>query len=405
MRCLVGLPARGDDFFDRQELVDLIWQRLEAGHILLAAPRRFGKTSVMYRLLDQPRQGWHPVHLDAESIREPVGFVIAVLQTLLADRRLRNFLIARWKAAGQWTRSLLDDVEIQTPWEVTLKLSLKERLGPNWPEVAGILLRHLREYDGGERPLIIIDELPVMLFLFRDNNVPPSDVRAFLYWFRHLRIDPDVGLTNCRFLVGGSIGIEHYLADLAAADSFNDLERVPLAEFAPERARQFLRDLLDELDIELSPASQRRVLSLIGAPIPYFIQVFVAELVSARAEGHDVAGPRHLETIYRDRVLGAACKTYFQHYYERLRRYDRATEQAAKALLKSIALAQPMPVRREDLRALFARSLGESSSDEAFATLIADLENDFYVRFRPDTASYEFSSKILCDWWRRYYAF
>ncbi|MDO9229871.1 MAG: hypothetical protein Q7U03_09945 [Syntrophales bacterium] len=70
---IVGTPARGADFFDREELVGLLWKRLETGNILLAAPRRFGKTSVMYRLLDRPEPGWKPIHVDAESIREPDG--------------------------------------------------------------------------------------------------------------------------------------------------------------------------------------------------------------------------------------------------------------------------------------------------------------------------------------------
>ncbi|MBI1924124.1 ATP-binding protein [Candidatus Poribacteria bacterium] len=58
LRNIVGPPARRDDFFDREETVELLWERLASGNVLLAAPRRFGKTSLMYRLIDEPRDGW-----------------------------------------------------------------------------------------------------------------------------------------------------------------------------------------------------------------------------------------------------------------------------------------------------------------------------------------------------------
>lgn len=404
-RNIVGPPARGDDFFDREEIVEALWERLEAGNILLAAPRRFGKTSLMYRLLDDPRKGWKPVHVDAESIREPVNFIIALLEALMADHQIRNFLVAHWRKAGGWLRGFVDEAQLTGPWDVGLRIRLKERMGPDWQERGQALLRALRDYDDHGRLLLIVDELPVMLHLFRDNDVSDAEARAFLYWFRKLRTDPGVGLSNCRFLIGGSIGIEHYLSRLGAADSFNDFERVALPELAPDRAKELLSKLLKQRKLSLSAACQRRILHLVGAPIPYFIQIFVSEIAMARATRHAPIGPKRLEAIYHDRVLGAACKTYFQHYYDRLRRYDKAQEHAAKELLKAMALAHPQPVRRSDLRAISRQALPGSAHDDAFARLMGDLENDFYIRYFRDSDGYAFASKILCDWWRRYYAF
>ncbi|HSD45524.1 MAG TPA: hypothetical protein VLB87_02845, partial [Pyrinomonadaceae bacterium] len=67
----VGAPVRGNDFYGRDALVDLIWTKLKSGNILLAAPRRFGKTSVMYRLIDEPRYDFKIVHADLEHMTEP----------------------------------------------------------------------------------------------------------------------------------------------------------------------------------------------------------------------------------------------------------------------------------------------------------------------------------------------
>jgi hypothetical protein len=401
---IVGPPARGEDFFDREELVELLWNRLEGGNVLLAAPRRFGKTSLMYRLLDDPRPGWAPVHVDAESIREPVNFIIALLDALVRDQHIRDFLRRRLKGAAQWAREFVDAVELSGPWDAGAKVKFKERIKAHWQDRGAALLRTLCNYDKADRLLIVIDELPVMLSLFRDNEVSDADARAFLYWFRKLRTDPQVGLTNCRFLIGGSLGIEHYLSQLDAADSFNDFERVGLPELPQPKAAELVRRLLAARDLKLSTAAQRKMLELMGAPIPYFIQIFVSGVAGAVADGITNIGPKHIEAIYEDRLLGAACKTYFQHYYDRLRHYEKPQEQAAKALLKALALAQPEPVGRDKLRAIYRKTLGEAASDEGFARLLGDLENDFYIR-RDTDGGYRFASNMLCDWWRRYYAF
>jgi hypothetical protein len=188
-------------------------------------------------------------------------------------------------------------------------------------------------------------------------------------------------------------------------DSFNDFERLTLPELSGDRAARFLEVLLESRGLSLSAASRRRTLALVGTPIPYFIQVFVSEVANANAMGTRNIGPKRLEEIYQNRVLGAACKTCFQHYYDRLHHYDKPQEHAAKELLKVLALAHPQPVPREQLRALHRRCLGESATDAGFGQLIGDLENDFYTRYYPESGGYTFASKILCDWWRRYYAF
>ena len=381
--------------------MELLWERLDTGNVLLAAPRRFGKTSVMYRLIDDLRSGWRAIHVDAESIREPANFVIALLDALMADKKIRKLLVSSWQNSCKWVRRLFDNVELTTPWDVGLKLGLKQAMGPNWQERGEALLRALRASD--EKLLIVIDELPVMLHLFSDNGVSDADARGFLYWFRKLR--PAMGLTNCRFLVGGSIGIEHYLSRLGAADSFNDFERVPLGELSRNKAGELLSRLLKSRRIALSAASQNRVLALVGAPIPYFIQVFVAEIAAAQANGATRIGPKRIEEIYQHRLLGAACKTYFQHYYDRLRHYSKLDEQAAKALLKQMALAKADVQPRAQLRRAYRQVLGEAANDDGFARLVGDLENDFYIHWRPDSEGYGFASKILRDWWRRYYAF
>ncbi|MFM7204245.1 MAG: hypothetical protein ACKO6N_25985 [Myxococcota bacterium] len=58
MRNIVGQAVTGPDFFDRPQQIQWIWERISVSNILLTAPRRSGKTSLMFRLRDEPRDGY-----------------------------------------------------------------------------------------------------------------------------------------------------------------------------------------------------------------------------------------------------------------------------------------------------------------------------------------------------------
>jgi len=78
----VGSPVTGDDFFNRKEFVRQVSDKLREGnHVLLAAPRRFGKTSIMYRLMQQPQWEYHVVHVDLEGLNHPADLVARLLES------------------------------------------------------------------------------------------------------------------------------------------------------------------------------------------------------------------------------------------------------------------------------------------------------------------------------------
>jgi hypothetical protein len=99
----VGPPVRGADFSGREAFVKLASDKLKAGHVLLAAPRRFGKTSVMYRLMDDPQWDYRdefPMMIDrmarSEKHREDAKQMLYWLRALRVRPDLTNvrFLIA-----------------------------------------------------------------------------------------------------------------------------------------------------------------------------------------------------------------------------------------------------------------------------------------------------------------------
>jgi hypothetical protein len=75
MNITIGNIVVGADFFDREDVIENIWETLQTDSILLAAPRRVGKSSIMRRLFDQPRFGFRPIWLDCQDYGGPEDLV------------------------------------------------------------------------------------------------------------------------------------------------------------------------------------------------------------------------------------------------------------------------------------------------------------------------------------------
>lgn len=86
----VGPPVRGLQCFGRDQFIDLVWEKLSLGHVLLTAPRRFGKTSIMYKLVDEPRWEYQVLIADLEYLREPADLI-----TLFTELLMRNPVTSR----------------------------------------------------------------------------------------------------------------------------------------------------------------------------------------------------------------------------------------------------------------------------------------------------------------------
>lgn len=69
-RIVVGPAATGDYYFPRPDIVQAIWESiLKGSHVLLAAPRRVGKTSVMLDMMENPPDGTRCIFQNIEGIK------------------------------------------------------------------------------------------------------------------------------------------------------------------------------------------------------------------------------------------------------------------------------------------------------------------------------------------------
>lgn len=396
----VGPAVRGADFFGREAFVRLASETLRNQHVLLAAPRRFGKTSVMYRLMDAPAWDYQAIHLDAEHLETPAELITRLIEAGARLDGIAGLLDGIGEHIGRLAKAIRDNVD-----EVAIagaKVKLRRALESDWQSQGEALF--LRLEKAGKPIVVFLDELPMMLERMTRSEEGRQQAITLVRWLRSIRQRPD--LSRLRFVLAGSIGIERLLDGLGEIASINDFQRLALPPFNIEdgTADRFLAELAHTYQLDLPKESRDAMIEAVGVPTPYFLQVLFAETLKAQVLDNRPPTPEHIGAIYRDRLLAVDCKTYFEHYYSRFRLYyPTHLEKAAKRLLRELA---PLPegVSRDACYQFYAGEVGSDADDNEFHGMMADLEYEFYLRYDPDIRRYRFACKLLRDWWLRHYA-
>ena len=392
---VIGNIAKGKDLWDRQKEMKTIWKAVEKSSVLLKAPRRFGKTSIMYRIYEKPKNGYKVFFYDAEGINHPLDFICALMSEILKDsiirRKLKLMADSIKRLAGQ-----IDEIEI-----VDLRFKIKEEIKSDWKTKGESLISSLSGYKG--KIIFLIDELPVLINRIADKHNKEL-AQDFLHWFRGIRQMPE--LSHIRWVAGGSIGIEHILEKVkAGTKAINDFQIIRVGVFSEKDGQEYIKALLEN-EGKLKKALNKIAdifLEIVGAPVPYFIQILAYEsLNEMRRLGKKSLSKEIIKKAYYEEVLGPASRTYFEHYFTRLKDYyDGEMELIAKRLILEIARTGKQ--EKKELFKLFRQLSKGELSDEKFSYLMADLENDFYVSYDFRSKTYKFTTNVLKDWWLRYY--
>jgi len=144
---IVGSPVRGDDFWFREEFVQSLWDSIKKHNILLIAPRRIGKTSVMYRMLDFPEKDWLVMHMNVEDIKTPAEFFITVVDAIHEHQPafFKDTIAKGW----DFFKGLMSSIEQVEAYDFKIQLRKKENLIERWEERADQL------HDEGRKALFL----------------------------------------------------------------------------------------------------------------------------------------------------------------------------------------------------------------------------------------------------------
>jgi uncharacterized protein len=207
-------------------------------------------------------------------------------------------------------------------------------------------------------------------------------------------------VNELRFLVGGSTSFDMIVTKLDPKDGLsliNDFERVVIEGFRKEDSLELIKKCFAEANLEYTDLLGQKILECIGEPyIPYFISVFL----SAIQQNCDKSvTSQEIEKIYQEKLMGPFGKGYFDYYRQRLGKYPEKLSKAAHNILKEVSLSKDgYPI---DLAyGVFKNSSGTEDYDD-FRDLLECLSNDFYISLQEKKIL--FKSKVLKDWWKKYY--
>ena len=403
----VGRPVRGINFFDRDDERRLLWQHLRQSHVLLLAPRRVGKTSLLLRLADEAAgHGFRAVYVsvaDARSEDDVTRKIIAALAAHPASdpiwRRLQkgpfkrffSRLKARVEAGPLSLELAADEGKWGTLAEVTAEAI--ERLGEPW--------------------LVLVDELPIfVLTLLREDTRAAGKespygthelprTRAFLNWFRQLRNTGGGGATDTplRWVVAGSIGLDAVVGRARLGDTINDMRVFPLGAFSPATADTFLAALGDSYGLALDAPTRGRLMARAGWLIPFYLQILFSRLHDLCAEESRVPSPSLVDRVV-DELLTPTYRAYFDYWRQRLtEELGRPDDQRAQALLAGVAVAPEGLTRRELEVVLSVLVPDPPTREESLRFLLDVLENDGYLA--RDGDRFRFRSELLREYWVR----
>ncbi|MCP4696542.1 MAG: ATP-binding protein [Gammaproteobacteria bacterium] len=378
MKNIVGQVPRGKDFFPRDKIIDLIYRRLDTGaNLYLAAPRRTGKTAIMRRLQDSPRDHYAFTYVTTESVDNAENYCKRLLTALhQSDGLPRKTLQAINDFLGNIKKMKLAGVDL----EFAEKENTFEKLE-----------KLLRELDtDGMKAVIMVDEFPQTVEnILRKDGAGAAE--KFLQINRALRQQSN---NNVLFILTGSIGLPGLAEKLNATKEINDLNIVKAAPLNREEAKALLTKLLDSASVPYESEALEYLLDKAGWFVPFHIQLLVQELIDRHAESEEGVNKTGVDKVFAN-VAGTRHDTYFEHYYSRLQTtFDAREHPFALALLNRLC-------REESLDAAKIEILAAAHELDRHKPVLRALEFDGYI-FNDEGKAYRFTSPILRLWWQHY---
>ena len=175
-KIIIGPVATGRFYYHREEIVNEIWEELEKGcFILLAAPRRVGKTSIMKYMEENPKENHKVIFKNIQSLNSEDEFYKVlyglILSCLSTSKKLKNYFVKYIKSKS------ITEVDIKGSFKIaSIDSNYLQEINTLISEIANI----------GETIVLLIDELPEVLYRLNKSNKKEeaiSILKNFISWY------------------------------------------------------------------------------------------------------------------------------------------------------------------------------------------------------------------------------
>lgn len=390
LKVRTGAIVQWGDFFPRPAVTDDLWERIDAGSVLLEAPRRVGKSSLLKELLNHPRRGWRCAYVDVQDAAGPgtppeaqlVGKILEALHQIDPGAAKK---IAFGNGVVGFFRNF-DSIGA---------VKFVREIGAGWEERGAAIVTALASQRvGKDRVVVMVDELPYFLagLQRQDPDQAEGRIRHVLDWLRRIRM----AHLNLHWVFAGSIGLDAFCARLGLTGTLNDLSPFRL----PPLKREELESLVAALELGqglgLELEARHLFMETLGDwPIPFFVQLLFQHSME-QCEMRDVLRREHVAQG-RTSMLTRR-NSSMAHWEQRLQEtFDQEAHSWVHLILAQAAKAD----QGLSLQAVQNLGIAHGLAGDLNA-ILQTLEHDGYlVR---DGDRYRFQSSLLREWWRRHVA-
>jgi AAA+ ATPase superfamily predicted ATPase len=379
--------VRGDDFFERPVEVNKLWKAIEGGsHILLAAPRRVGKTSLLHYLLDNPRPGYHFLYVITQSVYSEDDFYKRLFEALFVSDNTKSWMRITEKAKERFREFFNRIQKIDVPGYVNLEF--RETDSVKYFARFTTLLSALETFN--EKLVIMVDEFPEVV----ENIISrESDAAAIEFLKRKREIRQNVAWSkNVLFIYTGSIGLANVVSRLKEMDTINDLKDATLLPLSVEDADRFIRELLKEQRFNLESEQIDYLLKKLEWLLPFYLQLFIEELSQSYDLRERPMTNGDIEAAF-NKISNQ--NNVFKHWEERLRTAFKGNTLAFVIDVLN-GIARRGTLQDTDLQDLSVKYGCVDQRNEVVDSLI----HDGYIHVSAaHPKHYRFNSPLLKAWW------
>lgn len=387
---VIGPPVEGDDFYGRERELLQLWNDATLQHLVLTAPRRVGKTSLLIGFVGHAKaNGWGVVYVDVQGADSELGFIERMVKVF---RDLPDGAIAR--AIKTRAVNVLGRIESLKVVGVEVKARADER--PLWrregEELKEILAGLTSSRSRGW--FVLVDELPVLVKRLADSEGGARRADEFLSWCRELRLHTHG--KNVRWVLCGSIGLFALANRLGLTHTINDFALFRLDPFAEATVREFLFALARTYQLPMDAPLAEAILASTRWFVPHHLQIIFHEVRRVRDTGD---ARRRVDEAFASAI---SLRGYFEPWYERLDdELSAADARYARSMLE-VCAKDPAGVTY----ATFSGSVADEVTDartrqETVLRLAHALRDDGYLELEEER--WRFRSELLRAFWRRRY--
>ncbi len=387
MRNIVGQTPRGKNFFIRENLMKLLYRRMDSGaNLYIAAPRRMGKTAILRYLEDNPKDAFNAVYVITESVDNAENFFKTIL-----DELFKSDIINTLKRASNKASELIDKIlrRFKKVGGFGVDLELADSKTDFYNEFK-MLVKKLDDTDG-LKIVIMIDEFPQTVEnIFRKSG--KDEAIRFLQLNREIRQE---ATENILFILTGSIGLPTLAEKIDASNTINDLNIFEITPLETEEAKQFTFLLLDNEKVPYEPEAIDYMLKKLEWFSPYHIQLLVQEFADQYGLKNKTVSKSSVDEAF-SAITDRRNDANFAHYFERLKKTFTGHElEFASEFLKQLS-------RQAESDIPYIEALAtQKQVAENYRFIIRSLEFDGYI-FRNSNDKYRFTSPVLRLWWEKY---